>query len=62
VQVYAASQGRHFVVPSDVQRLAGPVLAHRLVLTREALLAGTTTDEVLAEVVERVPVPRPQGQ
>jgi MoxR-like ATPase len=62
LQVYAASQGRHFVVPSDVQRLVGPVLAHRLVLTREALLAGTTTEAVVAEVVERVPVPRPQGQ
>jgi MoxR-like ATPase len=62
VQVYAASQGRHFVVPSDVQRLVGPVLAHRLVLTREALLAGTTTDDVVTQVVDRVPVPRPQGQ
>ena len=59
VQVYAAAQGRHFAVPSDVQRLATPVLAHRLVLTREALLAGTTTEEVLAEVVDTVPVPRP---
>ena len=59
VQVYAAAQGRHFVVPSDVQRLVGPVLSHRLVLTREALLAGTTTEQVLAEVVDRVPVPRP---
>jgi MoxR-like ATPase len=58
-QVYAAAQGRHFVVPSDVQRLAVPVLAHRLVLTREALLAGTTTEDVLATVVDRVPVPRP---
>ncbi|MFI7672793.1 AAA family ATPase [Actinophytocola sp. NPDC049390] len=58
-QVFAAAQGRHFVVPSDIQRLAVPVLAHRLVLTREALLAGTTTEDVLAAVVERVPVPRP---
>ncbi|MBB4905348.1 AAA family ATPase [Actinophytocola algeriensis] len=58
-QVYAAAQGRHFVVPSDIQRLAAPVLAHRLVLTREALLAGTTTADVLAAAVERVPVPRP---
>jgi MoxR-like ATPase len=58
-QVYAAAQGRHFAVPGDVQRLAGPVLAHRLVLTREALLAGRTTSEVLASVVDEVPVPRP---
>ncbi|MGQ0839625.1 AAA family ATPase [Actinokineospora sp.] len=59
VQVYAAAQGRHFAIPSDVQRLAPPVLAHRLVLTREALLAGGTTDEVLTEVVATVEVPRP---
>jgi MoxR-like ATPase len=58
-QVYAAARGRHFVVPSDIQRLAVPVLSHRLVLTREALLAGTSTGDVLAAVVDRVPVPRP---
>ncbi|OLR95453.1 AAA family ATPase [Actinokineospora bangkokensis] len=58
-QVRAAAAGRHFVVPSDVQALAVPVLAHRLVPTREALLAGTTTEDVLSEVVESVEVPRP---
>ena len=58
-QVHAAAQGRHFVVPSDVQRLAGPVLAHRLILTREAVLAGTTTAEVVAEVLAGVDAPRP---
>jgi MoxR-like ATPase len=62
VQVFAAAQGRHFVVPSDVQRLASPVLAHRLVLTREALLAGTTTEEVLAGILDGVPVPRPTAR
>ncbi|CRK55595.1 FIG022979: MoxR-like ATPases [Alloactinosynnema sp. L-07] len=59
VQVYAAANGRHFAVPSDVQRLSAPVLAHRLVLTREAQLSGATTAEVLADVVSRVEVPRP---
>jgi MoxR-like ATPase len=59
VQVYAAAQGRHFVVPGDVRRLVVPVLAHRLVLTREAQLAGATTEDVLTEAVDSVPVPRP---
>ncbi|WP_260478932.1 MoxR family ATPase [Kibdelosporangium aridum] len=59
VQVYAAAQGRNYVVPSDVQRLAAPVLAHRLVLTREAMLAGTTTTQVVADAVAKVDVPRP---
>ncbi|WNV84437.1 MoxR family ATPase [Umezawaea sp. Da 62-37] len=61
-QVHAAARGRHFVVPGDVQELAVPVLAHRLVLTREALLAGTTTEEVLAEVLSSVAVPRPEAR
>jgi MoxR-like ATPase len=61
-QVYAASKGRHFVVPQDVQDIADPVLAHRLVLTRESVLAGVTTSEVLADVLSRVPVPKPASQ
>jgi MoxR-like ATPase len=58
-QVYAAAQGRHFVVPSDVQRLAAPVLAHRLVPTRDALLAGDTTEAVVTDAVGSVEAPRP---
>ncbi|WP_394621141.1 AAA family ATPase [Lentzea sp. JNUCC 0626] len=61
-QVYAASKGRHFVVPQDVQDIADPVLAHRLVLTRESVLSGVTTSEVLADVLSRVPVPKPAAQ
>jgi MoxR-like ATPase len=59
VQVYAASQGRNYVVPSDVQQLAEPVLAHRLVLTRESTLAGTTASQVVADALAKVDVPRP---
>ena len=50
-QVFAAAQGRHYVVPSDVQRLVPPVLSHRLVLQRDAALDGTTAAEVLADVL-----------
>jgi len=59
LQVYAAAQGRHYVVPSDVHRLAEPVLAHRILLTREALLAGTTATEVIADALAAVEVPSP---
>ncbi|NED98037.1 MoxR family ATPase [Phytoactinopolyspora alkaliphila] len=59
VQAYAAAQGRHYVVPNDVQRLVTPVLAHRLMLTREAMLAGETREGVLDDVLARVEVPRP---
>jgi MoxR-like ATPase len=61
LQVYAAAQGRHYVVPHDVQRLADPVLAHRVVLTRDALLAGHTPAAVLQEVLGSIQPPQPDG-
>ena len=60
-QVLAATSGRHYVVPGDVQRLLAPVLGHRLVLHRDAALAGTTAADVLAEAAAAVPVPRPSA-
>ena len=58
-QAHAAAQGRHYVVPSDVQSLAGPVLAHRLIPTRDALLAGERAENIVAEAVASVEAPRP---
>ena len=53
----AASLGREYVVPDDVKVLAGPVLEHRLVLTPEATIAGVAGSDVLAQVLDTVPVP-----
>jgi MoxR-like ATPase len=61
LQVQAAAAGRHYVVPSDVQRLVEPVLAHRMLLTREAILSGASTSDVIASVVAAVPVPSPEA-
>jgi MoxR-like ATPase len=61
LQVYAAAQGRNYVVPSDVQRLAEPVLAHRTVLTRDATLAGHTPVSVVHDALQAVPPPQPDG-
>ena len=60
-QAYAASDGRQYVVPHDLQRLAVPVLAHRLLLTREAALAGHTPFSVVHDALESVPPPQPDG-
>jgi MoxR-like ATPase len=60
-QAYAAAQGRFYVVPSDLQYLAEPVLGHRLLLTREAQLAGVRTSDVLAEAIAAIDVPRPSA-
>jgi MoxR-like ATPase len=53
----AAVEGRDFVLPDDVQALAEPVLAHRLLLSAEAQVARRTTESVVADAVARVPVP-----
>ena len=57
----AASVGREYVVPDDVKVLAGPVLEHRLVLTPEAIIAGVAGSDVLAQVLDTVPVPAGRG-
>jgi len=50
-KVWAASQGRAFVVPDDVKDLVEPVLAHRLVLDVESEFAGVTAQEIVQDVL-----------
>ena len=57
-QAYAASQGRDFVSVDDVKALAPYVLGHRLLLSPDAELEGTTAPELIAGVLAAVPVPR----
>lgn len=54
----AALSGREFVVPDDVQAVAAPVLAHRLVLTSEARATRHTASGLVQRVLDRVAVPR----
>ena len=54
----AALAGRDFVIPDDVQALAVPVLAHRLLPSAEALVARRQPEDVLAGIVEQVPLPQ----
>jgi MoxR-like ATPase len=56
-KAYAALDGRDFVIPDDVQVLAIPVLAHRLLPTAEALVSRQLPEKVLAKIVERQPLP-----
>ena len=53
----AALSGRDFVLPDDLLALAAPVLAHRLVPSVEATMAGQDTATALATLVRGVPVP-----
>jgi MoxR-like ATPase len=58
-QALAALRGRDFVLPDDIKYLAGPVLAHRLILTDETRLRGATPEQFLEEILEQIPVPQP---
>jgi MoxR-like ATPase len=53
----SALAGREYVLPDDLQALAVPVLAHRLIPTAEAQLSRRTTDLVVADLVHRLPLP-----
>ena len=55
----AALTGRGFVVPDDVQAVAVPVLAHRLLLGPEALAARRSTTDLVRTLLGRHPVPVP---
>jgi MoxR-like ATPase len=54
----AALSGRDHVLPDDVQALAAPVLSHRLLLTADATLGRRSAEQVVAELLSGVPVPR----
>jgi MoxR-like ATPase len=52
----AAIEGRDHVLPDDVQSIVMPVLAHRLILGGEAQLARRSAQDVLGDLLRRVPV------
>jgi MoxR-like ATPase len=55
----AALHGRNYVIPDDVQSLAVPVFAHRLLPTSEAIYDGRLPEQVVARLVADLPLPRP---
>jgi MoxR-like ATPase len=56
-RAYSAADGRDFVIPDDVKILVRPVLAHRLIVTADAVMSGRSVDAVLNELLHEVPVP-----
>ena len=54
----ALLDGRDFVTPDDVKRVAPAVLAHRLVLTAEAEMEGYTPEKIVQRILEQVEVPK----
>jgi MoxR-like ATPase len=56
-QAWAAIYGRDYVLPDDVKHMAPHVLTHRLMLSAQAQLRGRRMEELVADIVEVVPVP-----
>jgi MoxR-like ATPase len=52
----AGLMGRNFVIPDDIKSLARPILAHRLVLKPEAHLKGRKAEDIIDEVLTRIPL------
>ncbi|WP_136193585.1 AAA family ATPase [Actinomyces procaprae] len=56
-RVWAAAQGRHYVLPDDVKDLAEVVWAHRLVMDPDAEFSGATAAGVITRALADVPAP-----
>ncbi len=61
-KTWAAMDGRSFVTPDDVRDLTHSVLCHRLLLSNEARLSGTSAEAVVDGVLASVPVPPAGGE
>jgi MoxR-like ATPase len=56
-QAWAAIHGRDYVLPDDVKQMAPHVLTHRMMLSSQAQLRGRQPEELVAGIVDTVPVP-----
>jgi MoxR-like ATPase len=61
-QAWAAILGRTYVLPDDIKYLAWRVLPHRLIVSAESRLRGRRPEDIIQELLEQVPAPRPAGK
>jgi MoxR-like ATPase len=54
----ALLDGRGYVTPDDIKRIALPALRHRIALAPDALIEGRTINDLLVQVIETVAAPR----
>ena len=54
----AVFHGRDYVIPDDVKAVAGPALAHRLIMKAESWVKGTNPSQALEDILKTIPVPR----
>ena len=58
-QARAALLGRDYVIPDDVKTLAGPALAHRLIIKTSSSIREVDAETVVRELLDAVPVDAP---
>ena len=56
-QALALFDGRDYVIPEDIQEIAVPVVAHRVVMEPQARFAGLSAERVVEDALNNVPVP-----
>lgn len=56
-QAWAAIEGRAYVIPDDVKKMAPHVLTHRLIIAPQAQLRGRSPEKLMSDIVDAVPVP-----
>lgn len=54
----AAIRGRDFITPDDIKEMALPVLRHRILLTPEKEMDGTSTDTIVCQLIDKTEIPR----
>ncbi|MEM9868912.1 MAG: MoxR family ATPase [Bacteroidota bacterium] len=54
----AAMNGRDFITPDDIKKVAAPILAHRIILTPEREMEGLTAGQVVNQIIESIEIPR----
>lgn len=57
-KAYAAINGRDFVTPEDIKKVALPILDHRVIVTPEREMEGLTSKQIISQIIESVEIPR----
>ena len=58
IQARAMLDGRSFARPDDVTAILKPVLQHRLIITSQARFKHRSVDDIFAEIVQSIPLPK----
>lgn len=57
-KAFALTQGRDFISPEDIKKIAMPVLRHRIALSPEKEMEGISPDVIVQQIIDKIEVPR----